>query len=124
MELGLTQWQLLLIINIVLLLLGMVLDTTGIMILVTPVIVPAIVKLGIDPVHFGTVMIVNMMIGLLTPPVGMALFVVSDLAKVPVADVARECFPFVIGLIVVLMVLTYVPELTLWLPDLVYGKAK
>ncbi len=123
-ELGLTQWQLLLIINIVLLLLGMVLDTTGIMILVTPVIVPAIVKLGIDPVHFGTVMIVNMMIGLLTPPVGMALFVVSDLAKVPVAAVARECFPFVLGLIAVLMVLTYVPELTLWLPDLVYGKAK
>jgi tripartite ATP-independent transporter DctM subunit len=121
---GLEPWQLLLLINVLLLLLGMVLDTTGIMILVTPVIVPTIVSLGIDPVHFGTVMIVNMMIGLLTPPIGMALFVVSNLAKVPVESVARECVPFIIGLAGVLLVITYVPATVLWLPDLVYGPSR
>lgn len=94
------------------------------MILVTPVIAPSIVKLGIDPVHFGTVVIVNMMIGLLTRSVGMALFVVSNLAKVPVESVARECLPFIIGLMGVLVVITYIPATVLWLPDLVYGAAR
>ena len=112
---------LLLLLHLLLLLLGMILDTAGILILVTPVVVPAVVAVGIDPVHFGMVMIVNMMIGLVTPPVGMALFIVSNLSGAPIAAVARECAPFIAGFMVVLALITYVPELVLWLPNLVYG---
>jgi tripartite ATP-independent transporter DctM subunit len=116
--------MLLLVINIVLLLLGMILDAAAILILVTPVAVPAIVAVGIDPVHFGIVMIVNMMIGMLTPPVGLALFVVSNISKAPIAEVAREALPFTVGFLLVLMLLTLVPELSLWLPDLLYGTSR
>jgi tripartite ATP-independent transporter DctM subunit len=121
--LGLSPWMLLVFLNILLLLLGMVLDTAGILILVTPVVVPAVVAVGIDPVHFGMVMIVNMMIGLVTPPVGMALFIVSNISGAPVAAVARECLPFIAGFLLVLVLITFVPQLVLWLPDLIYGKA-
>ena len=120
---NLSPWVLLVFLNILLLLLGMILDTAGILILVTPVVVPAVVAVGIDPVHFGMVMIVNMMIGLVTPPVGMALFIVSNISGAPIAAVARECIPFIIGFLVVLLLITFIPELVLWLPDLVYGKA-
>ena len=120
---NLSPWVLLVFLNILLLLLGMILDTAGILILVTPVVVPAVVAVGIDPVHFGMVMIVNMMIGLVTPPVGMALFIVSNISGAPIAAVARECIPFIIGFLVVLLLITFIPQLVLWLPDLVYGKA-
>lgn len=121
LHLGLEPWQLLIILNGALLVLGMVIDSAGILILVTPVIVPALAAAGIDPVHFGVVMIVNMMIGLLTPPVGLALFVVSGIAKVPFAEVARAVLPYVAVLLVVLAIITFVPEVVLFLPDLVFG---
>ncbi len=123
LAMGVEPWMLLILLNLLLLLLGMVLDTAGILILVTPVVVPAVVAVGIDPVHFGMVMIVNMMIGLLTPPVGMALFIVSDIAKVPLTAVVREVLPFIGGFLVVLALITFIPELVLILPDLVYGAA-
>lgn len=122
--LGLSPWMLLLFLNVLLLLLGMILDTAGMLILVTPVLVPAVVAVGVDPVHFGMVMIVNMMIGLIHPPVGMALFIVSSISGASIMSVARECLPFIGGFIVVLLLITFIPELVLWLPDLVYGKAK
>jgi tripartite ATP-independent transporter DctM subunit len=122
-RMGLQPWQLLLLLNVLLLLLGMILDTAGMLILVTPVVMPAIHAMGIDPVHFGMVMIVNMMIGLIHPPVGMALFIVSNLSGASIMSVARECIPFIIGFIAVLLLITYIPSLVLWLPDLVYGKA-
>jgi tripartite ATP-independent transporter DctM subunit len=124
LDLGLSPLMLLIALNILLLLLGMILDSAGILILVTPVVVPAVVAVGIDPVHFGMVMIVNMMIGLLTPPVGMALFIVSNISRAPIVAVTREVMPFVMGFLVVLLLITYVPSLVLWLPDLVYGPAK
>lgn len=117
----LEPWQFLLVVNIVILLLGMVLDTTGIMILVTPVIVPAASALGIDLVHFGMVMIVNLCIGMLHPPVGMALFVVARIASVPLEKVAWEALPYVGALLIVLLLLIFFPQITLFLPDLVYG---
>jgi len=83
--------------------------------------VPAVVAVGIDPVHFGVVMIVNMCIGLITPPLGMALFVVADIARVPVAQVARECLPYIGALLLVLAIITFFPELVLYLPNLVFG---
>lgn len=123
LRMGLQPWQLLLLLNVLLLLLGMILDTAGMLILVTPVVMPAIRAMGIDPVHFGMVMIVNMMIGLIHPPVGMALFIVSNLSGASIMSVAKECIPFIIGFIAVLLLITYIPGLVLWLPDLVYGKA-
>lgn len=122
-QLGLPPLVLLLLVNVMLLLLGMILDSAGILILVTPVVVPALVAVGVDPVHFGMVMIVNMMIGLLTPPVGMALFIVSNISGAPIADVVREVFPFILGFLVILALITLFPQLVLWLPDLVYGVA-
>ncbi len=123
LKMGLSPWQLLLFLNILLLLLGMILDTAGMLILVTPVVMPAVVAMGIDPVHFGMVMIVNMMIGLVHPPVGMALFIVSNISGAPIMRIAKECIPFIIGFLFVLALITYIPWLVLWLPDLVYGKA-
>ena len=120
-EMNLSPLLLLLVINIILLVLGMILDAAAILILVTPVAVPAVMALGIDPVHFGIIMIVNMMIGMLTPPVGLALFVVSNVAKAPLASVSRDALPYVGGFLVVLALLTLFPQLTLWLPNLVYG---
>lgn len=122
-HLGLSPLLLLLAVNVMLLLLGMILDSAGILILVTPVVVPALVAVGVDPVHFGMVMIVNMMIGLLTPPVGMALFIVSNISGAPIAEVVREVMPFVLGFLVVLALITAFPVLVLWLPDIVYGAA-
>jgi len=110
-----------LVVNVILLLLGMVLDTAAILLLVTPVVVPAAQAIGIDLVYFGMVMIVNLCIGLIHPPVGMALFVVARTAEVPVHKVAWEALPYVWALLVVLIVLILVPELTLWLPNYVYG---
>jgi tripartite ATP-independent transporter DctM subunit len=121
---GLSPIVLLILLNLVLLLLGMILDASAILILVTPVVVPALAAVGIDPVHFGMVMIVNMMIGMITPPVGMAMFIVANIAKVPVMKVAVECVPYLIGFLIVLMLITFIPQLVLWLPDLVYGPAK
>ncbi len=122
-SLDLATWQFLIIINIVLLFLGMLLDTTAILILVAPVLVPVVVGLGVDPVHFGIVMIVNMMIGLLTPPVGMALFVTARIANVSAMAVAREAAPYALALFALLMVITFTPQIVLFLPELVYGTA-
>ena len=69
------------------------------------------------------VMIVNMMIGMIHPPIGMALFIVSNIAKAPVMQVALECVPYIIGFLVILLLITFIPQLVLWLPDLVYGPA-
>lgn len=116
-------WMFLLIINLLLLALGMMLDTTAILILVAPVLAPVAASLGIDLVHFGIVIIVNMMIGILTPPVGMALFVVARIAEVSALDVAREAVPYVLALLVVLILITFMPGIVLFLPDLVFGGA-
>jgi tripartite ATP-independent transporter DctM subunit len=121
LDMELSPIALLLIINLILLVLGMVLDAAAILILVTPVAVPAVMALGIDPVHFGIIMIINMMIGMLTPPVGLALFVVSRIAKAPISAVARDALPYVAGFLLVLLLLVFVPDLVLWLPNLIYG---
>lgn len=124
LALNLDPITLLLVLNVLILLLGMILDASAILILVTPVVMPAVLAVGIDPVHFGMVLILNMMIGLLTPPVGMALFIVANIAKAPIAAVARETVPYILAFLVVLLLITLIPQLVLWLPDLVYGPAK
>jgi C4-dicarboxylate transporter DctM subunit len=111
-------YVILLIINLVLLVLGMFMEPIPIMLLTVPILFPVITKLGIDPVHFGVVVTLNLMIGCLTPPVGLNLFLASAISGVPVMRVARASTPFIVVLVVVLALITYIPQLVLWLPHL------
>ncbi len=112
----------LLLINIILLILGCFLETLSLMILLVPVLMPLIKALHIDPVHFGVVFTLNLMIGLITPPVGMSMFIACSIAKISVVDFAREIPLFVAALVLVLLIITYFPAVVLFLPDLVMGK--
>ncbi len=118
-----SRWAVLIVINILLLIVGTFMDTTAAIIILVPVLMPVIKTFGIDPVHFGLVMILNLMIGLLTPPVGLVLYVLSGISNVPFEKVARAVVPYVIVLIVLLMLLTFFPEVSLFLPNLVFGDA-
>jgi tripartite ATP-independent transporter DctM subunit len=109
---------LLLIINIFLLVAGCLLDVMCSLILLTPILVPLVQSYGIDPIHFGIVMILNLMIGLCTPPMGALLFVTCKVAKIGLKDILKECWPFLLWLLVALMIVTFVPQTVLWLPSL------
>jgi C4-dicarboxylate transporter DctM subunit len=108
----------LLLLNAVLLVLGMFLDATAILIIVVPVLVPVFSALGLDPVHMGVLVVMNLMIGLVTPPFGLVMFVVCDILKVTIAEFTRELWPFLLALLAILLTVTYVPELVLLLPKL------
>ncbi len=110
--------QFLLIVNVMFLLLGCILDTSVLLLVVIPVLFPTVQQLGIDPVHFGVVAIVNFMIGLITPPYGLLLFVMSSLAGVPLKDIMAQVWKFLIPLVAVLFLLVLFPSLVLWLPRL------
>jgi len=85
-----------------------------------PVLLPIAVFVGVDPVHFGVIMVLNLMIGLLTPPVGMVLYVLSRVARVPFEQAVIATLPFMVPLVVVLLLITFVPAVTMWLPSLIY----
>ena len=114
-------WQFLLAINILLLVLGCFLEVTATLLLVLPILAPALKPLGVDPVHFSIIFTHNMEIGLVHPPVGLNLFVLSTISSAPVGEVIRGILPFLLLLLGVLMLITYVPFMTLWLPNAVYG---
>ena len=113
-------WVILLMINAGLLFLGCLVESGAILILMTPILLPLVTSLGIDPIHFGVVIVLNLMIGVATPPVGMSLFVVAHVARIPLEGVMRAVIPFLIPLLVVLVLVTYVPALSLWLPNLLF----
>jgi C4-dicarboxylate transporter DctM subunit len=115
-------WIILLMINLLLLVLGCLMETTALLVILTPVLMDLIGKVGIDPVHFGVVLTLNLMIGLLTPPVGMTLYVMVSLAEVSVAEFTRECAIFMVALLIVLALITYVPGLVTFLPTLIMGR--
>ena len=100
------------------LLLGCLLDTGTLLLVVVPVLLPSVAALGIDPVHFGVVVVVNLMIGLVTPPFGLLLFVLGRLVDVPFGETVRHVWPFLIALVVALALITYIPAITLALPRL------
>ncbi len=118
--LGITQnkYLLLLLINIVFLLLGMFIDTSTIMLVFIPMVLPLVKELGIDLTHFGVMIVLNMMIGLTTPPFGVLLFIVSGITKVPLQDIIKETMPLVVVLIIVLLAITYIPGIVLFLPNM------
>ena len=106
----------LLAVNLVLLLLGCVLDATTIILVIIPLFLPTCNELGIDLVHFGVVAVVNCMIGLITPPYGILLFVINAVTRIPLGEIIREVIPFLAVLVVALLVMILVPDITLWLP--------
>jgi len=117
---GLTDSPLvfLLLVNLVLLVIGMFLEATAALLIMVPVLLPTAVELGVDPLHLGAVMVLNLTIGLLTPPVGMILYVLASVTKAPIATVTRGSARFLIPLCAVLLVLTFVPAIALTLPNL------
>ncbi len=113
------RYVILALINIMLLVLGTLMDMAPLILILTPVLLPVAKAIGIDPVHFGMIMMVNLGIGLITPPVGAVLFVGSAVAKLRIEQVVRAMGPFFVILLLVLMLVTYVPEISMWLPRLV-----
>lgn len=108
----------LILVNILLLLLGCLLEGTTILLIVIPVLIPAAKALGIDLVHFGVMAVVNIMLGLITPPYGLLLFVMTRIANAPIRDIVRDVLPFLFAMIGALAVITLIPETVLWLPRL------
>ncbi len=119
----LTSWDLsplafLILVNVLLLVLGCLLEGTTILLIIVPVLIPTAKALGIDMVHFGVVVVINIMLGLITPPYGLLLFVMKQIAEVPLRDLVRETLPFLWAMIAALALITYFPSLVLWLPRL------
>ncbi|HEY8486005.1 MAG TPA: TRAP transporter large permease [Limnochordales bacterium] len=116
--LGWSPGLVLLAVNLLLLLIGVPLEPAPALLILVPVLMPMVQRLGIDPVHFGVVMVLNLVIGLVTPPVGASIFVVAAISRVPILAMTRAMWPFLAVSIAVLLVVTYVPALSLWLPSL------
>jgi tripartite ATP-independent transporter DctM subunit len=112
------KYVFLLLVNVLLLILGTFMDLAPMLLICTPIFMPVILKLGIDPIHFGIVMILNLGIGLITPPVGPTLFVGCAIGKVSMEEVSRELWPFYAAMCLALLLVTYIPALSLWLPSL------
>ena len=110
------KYVILMLINFMLLVLGCLMDMAPLILICTPILLPVVVKLGVDPVHFGMIMLLNLGIGLLTPPVGSVLFVGCAVGKVKLEDVMRGIWPFYGVMFAVLMLVTFIPALSLWLP--------
>jgi len=110
----------LLLINLILLIVGCFLETVAAITILVPVLLPIAIKVGVDPVHFGVIVVLNLMIGLLTPPVGLVLYVLARVSKVPFERCVVATAPFLVPLFIVLMLVTFVPAITLWLPTLLY----
>ncbi|MDU8914152.1 TRAP transporter large permease [Aestuariicoccus sp. MJ-SS9] len=113
-------WVLLLLINLILLAVGCFMETVAAITIMVPVLLPIAVTLGVDPVHFGVIMVLNLMLGLLTPPVGMVLYVLARVAKIPFEQCVVGTAPFLVPLVLVLLLVTFVPGITMWLPTLIY----
>lgn len=116
-----TAWQFLLAINGILLILGMFLEGASIMLITLPLLIPVLKPLGIDPVHFAVIIVINLELALITPPVGLNLYVLAGVTKAPMTEAIKGVTPFIFLLVGLLIVVSYVPELSLWLPNLVYG---
>jgi len=117
---GMPAWQFLIVVNILLLIAGMFMEPTGIILILAPILFPIAVKLGIDPVLLGIIMVVNLEIGMVTPPIGLNLFVSAGITKMSIMSVARAALPWTLVLLLFLVIITYVPPITLFLPNLLF----
>jgi C4-dicarboxylate transporter DctM subunit len=112
-----SPWAILLILNVALLIAGMFMETLAIMIIVVPILIPLLTALQIDLLHFGIVLLVNLVIGQITPPVGVLMFVASSVSRTHLGLIVKEIGPFVFALIAALAILTYIPAISTWLPS-------
>jgi C4-dicarboxylate transporter, DctM subunit len=120
---NLQPWQFLLIVNIVLLIAGNFMEPSSIILVLAPIVFPTAVQMGIDPIHLGIIMVVNMEIGMVTPPVGLNLFVASGITGMTLIEVVQASWRWLMLLVAFLIIITYVPEVSLFLPNLLFGKA-
>lgn len=115
-----TPWLILLLVNLLLLVVGCFMEAVAAITILVPVLMPLMQKIGVDPVHFGLIMVLNLMIGLLTPPVGLVLYILARIAGISFERVSRACAPFLIPLLITLGLVTYWPGMVLFLPKLIY----
>ena len=120
---GLQSWTFLIVVNILLLIAGNFMEPSAIILILAPILFPIGVELGINPIHLGVIMVVNMEIGMITPPVGLNLFVTSGITGMTILQVVRAALPWLMILLLFLVIVTYVPIISLFLPDYVFGKA-
>ena len=118
---GLGPVAFLIVVNIILLIGGQFMEPSGLLVIVAPLVFPIAIELGIDPIHLGIIMVVNMEIGMITPPVGLNLFVTSGVAGMPMMAVVRAALPFLAVLFVFLIMITYIPIISTWLPNMIMG---
>ena len=118
---GFNWFTFLIAVNLLLLLGGQFMEPSGLLLIVAPVVFPIAMELGIDPIHLGIIMVVNMEIGMITPPVGLNLFVTSGITGMSLVQVVKAAAPFVAVLFVFLILVTYVPWLSTWLPTMLMG---
>ncbi|MCC7328132.1 MAG: TRAP transporter large permease subunit [Burkholderiales bacterium] len=117
---GMAPWQFLVVVNILLLIAGNFMEPTGIILILAPILFPIATQMGIDPVHLGIIMVVNLEIGMVTPPVGLNLFVTSGITGMSIVEVVRAALPWLAVLLIFLIIATYVPALSMFLPDLLF----
>lgn len=121
LAMGMSPWMFLLVVNVLLLLAGNFMEPTGIVLILAPILFPIATQLGIDPIHLGIIMVVNMEIGMVTPPVGLNLFVTSGITGMSLLSVARAALPWLMVLLTFLVIVTYIPAISLTLPNLIFG---
>jgi len=121
MAFGMAPWMFLLVVNIILLIAGNFMEPTGIILILAPIFFPIATHLGIDPIHLGIIMVVNMEIGMVTPPVGLNLFVTSGITGMSIVEVIKAALPWLMVLLTFLMLVTYVPQISLFLPNLLFN---
>ena len=121
---GLPAWVFLIVVNILLLIAGNFMEPSAVLLIMAPILFPIAIKLGIDPIHLGIIMVVNMEIGMITPPVGLNLFVTSGITGMSLTQVVRAAFPWLLILLVFLLLITYIPMISTWLPNLLMGPEK
>ena len=121
MAAGMAPWMFLLVVNVILLVAGNFMEPTGIILILAPIFFPIASELGIDPIHLGVIMVVNMEIGMITPPVGLNLFVTSGITGMSIVQVVRAALPWLMILLLFLAMVTYIPQISLFLPDLMFN---
>ena len=120
-EMGLSPWMFLVVVNVLLLIAGNFMEPSSILLITAPILFPVAMKLGIDPIHLGVLMTVNMEIGMITPPVGLNLYVASGISGMGLTDTTKAAAPWILVMVAFLLLITYVPIISLWLPNLLMG---
>jgi len=122
-EMGLSPWMFLVVVNVLLLIAGNFMEPSSILLITAPILFPVAMKLGIDPIHLGIIMTVNMEIGMITPPVGLNLYVASGISGMGLTETTKACAPWILVMVAFLLLITYVPIFSTWLPDVLMGPA-